>query len=208
MKWTFSRRAPGSCGKWSLSGPLSICKSHVGDSTVCSTTRDREAPRPACPGTGSANVTSGCTPATGFSSEAPVAYLWVPQSWDRECTAELCSQTKPAGSKAGKKGANQLPPSFFWKEAEIATITKFWTSLAIFCSVANCLLFAASGEQGQQVQVWAGKSRNCLIRSAVLVLTVCSALWKWHVLNMFLSHLQPAVILVCCNTDSLKCSSI
>lgn len=67
--------------------------------------------------------------------------------------------------------------------------------------MANYLLFAASGKQGRQVQVWAGKSRNCLIRSGVLVLTVCSALWKWHVLNMFLSHLQPAVILVCCNTD-------
>lgn len=46
-----------------------------------------------------------------------------------------------------------------------------------------------------------GKNRDCLIKSAMLVLTMWSALWKRHVLKMFLSHLQPAVILVCCNTD-------
>lgn len=109
-------RAPGSCGKWSLSGPVSMCKSHVGDSTLCSTTRDQETPRPACSGTESANATSGCTPATGFSSEAPVAYLWVPQSWDRECALQSCAlkQSLQVLKQENKGQINYTPPPLFF----------------------------------------------------------------------------------------------
>lgn len=59
-------------------------------------------------------------------------------------------------------------------------------------------LIAPSGEQGQQLPVWEGKNRDCLIRSAMLALTICSTLKRTRF--EYVSKSSPA----CCHPCLLQ----